>query len=76
MSASRRSRSRGAMAKALHLPANSGALLAGVQSDSPAAKAGLQPVTSIKAVNGTEDRQPQGAGAERRLYRSRARRPS
>ena len=41
-------------ALAMHLKANSGALLAGVQSDSPAAEAGLQPGDVIQAVNGTK----------------------
>jgi serine protease Do len=44
----------GATATALHLSDNSGALLAGVQSDSPAAAAGLQPGDVIQAVNGTK----------------------
>ena len=39
------------MAKALHLSANSGALIAGVQSDTPASHAGLQPGDVITAVN-------------------------
>ena len=41
-------------AMAMHLKANSGALLAGVQSDSPAAQAGLQPGDVIQSVNGTK----------------------
>ncbi|MDR3536861.1 MAG: Do family serine endopeptidase [Acetobacteraceae bacterium] len=41
----------GATARALHLTDNSGALLAGVQPDSPAAKAGLQPGDVIQQVN-------------------------
>jgi len=41
-----------AMAKALRLPQTSGALLASVVSDSPAARAGLQPGDVIEAVNG------------------------
>ena len=39
------------MAKAMHLSANSGALIAGVQSDTPASHAGLQPGDVITAVN-------------------------
>jgi serine protease Do len=42
-----------ATAQAMHLKENSGALLAGVQPDSPAAGAGLQPGDVIQAVNGT-----------------------
>ena len=42
----------GAMAKALHLPESSGALLASVESNSPAAKAGLEPGDVIQTVNG------------------------
>jgi serine protease Do len=45
-------------AKAMHLQENGGALLAGVQSDSPAAKAGLQPGDVIQAVNGTKIANP------------------
>ncbi len=45
-------------ALAMHLKANSGALLAGVQSDSPAAAAGLQPGDVIEAVNGTKIASP------------------
>jgi serine protease Do len=48
----------GATAKALHLSDNSGALLAGVQPDSPAAKAGLQPGDVIETVNGTKIANP------------------
>ena len=42
------------VAQAMHLKENGGALLAGVQSDSPAAAAGLQPGDVIQAVNGTK----------------------
>jgi serine protease Do len=45
-------------ALAMHLKANSGALLAGVQPDSPAATAGLQPGDVIQAVNGTKIASP------------------
>jgi serine protease Do len=48
----------GAMAKALRLPDASGALLASVQSGSPAAKAGLQPGDVIEAVNGQKITSP------------------
>jgi serine protease Do len=41
-----------ATAEAMHLKDNSGALLAGVQPDSPAAQAGLQPGDVITALNG------------------------
>jgi len=41
-----------AMAKAMHLSgANSGALIAGVQNDAPASKAGIQPGDVITSVN-------------------------
>ena len=40
------------MAKALHLPGNSGALVAGVQSDTPASHAGIEPGDVITSVNG------------------------
>src|ERR1700733_14199463 len=43
-----------ATAQAMHLKVNDGALLAGVQSDSPAAQAGLQPGDVIQSVNGTK----------------------
>jgi serine protease Do len=43
----------GAMTAALHLPSSAGALVASVQPDSPASKAGLQPGDVIETVNGT-----------------------
>ena len=48
----------GAMAKALHLPEKSGALLASVVAGSPAAKAGLEPGDVIEAVNGQKIPEP------------------
>ncbi|HEY0182774.1 MAG TPA: Do family serine endopeptidase [Rhodopila sp.] len=45
-------------AQAMHLKVNDGALLAGVQADSPAAAAGLQPGDVIQAVNGTKVSNP------------------
>jgi serine protease Do len=48
----------GAMAKALHLPENAGALLASVESGSPAAKAGLEPGDVIETVNGQKIASP------------------
>ncbi len=47
-----------ATAKAMHLQENQGALLAGVQPDSPAAHAGLQPGDVIEAVNGVKIANP------------------
>lgn len=43
-----------ATAQAMHLKVNDGALLAGVQPDSPAAQAGLEPGDVIQSVNGTK----------------------
>lgn len=48
----------GAMAKAMHLPETTGALLASVVSGSPAAKAGLEPGDVIEAVNGQKVTSP------------------
>lgn len=46
------------MAKALHLSQNSGALIAGVQADAPAARAGLEPGDVITSVNGQAVKNP------------------
>lgn len=46
------------MAKALHLDNSSGALIAGVQSDTPAADAGLQPGDVVTSVNGKTIKNP------------------
>ncbi len=46
------------MAKAMHLDAKSGALIAGVQSDTPASHAGLEPGDVITAVNGQTVKNP------------------
>ncbi|HEX2941695.1 MAG TPA: DegQ family serine endoprotease [Rhodopila sp.] len=43
-----------ATAQAMHLQQHAGALLAGIQPDSPASKAGLQPGDVITTVNGTK----------------------
>jgi serine protease Do len=48
----------GATAKALHLADNSGALLAGLEPDGPAAHAGLQPGDVIQAVDGKKITNP------------------
>jgi serine protease Do len=45
-------------AMAMHLKVNGGALLAGIESDSPAAAAGLQPGDVIQAVDGTKVETP------------------
>jgi serine protease Do len=46
------------MARALHLSADSGALIAGVQHDTPAAQAGLEPGDVVTAVNGQTVKNP------------------
>ena len=48
----------GAMTAALHLPSSAGALVASVQPDSPAQRAGLQPGDVIQSVNGTPVKDP------------------
>ena len=47
-----------AMSKALHLDQKGGALIAGVQPDSPAAKAGIEPGDVIASVNGQKVANP------------------
>jgi serine protease Do len=47
-----------ATAEAMHLKVNAGALLAGIQPNSPASDAGLQPGDVIQAVNGTKIENP------------------
>ncbi|HVC60813.1 MAG TPA: DegQ family serine endoprotease [Acetobacteraceae bacterium] len=49
---------KGATAKGLDVPDNSGALLAGVMPNGPAEHAGLQPGDVIEAVNGTKVTNP------------------
>jgi serine protease Do len=49
---------KGATAEALHLSENSGALIAGVQPDSPASNAGIEPGDVIQSVNGTKIKNP------------------
>jgi serine protease Do len=46
------------MAQAMHLSSNSGALIAGVQNDTPASRAGIQPGDVITAVNGQAVKNP------------------
>jgi serine protease Do len=46
------------MAKALHVSENSGALIAGVKSDAPAAHAGLEPGDVVTSVNGRSIKNP------------------
>jgi serine protease Do len=46
------------MAKAMHLDAKSGALIAGVQSDTPASHSGLEPGDVVTAVNGQTVKTP------------------
>ncbi len=48
----------GPMTAALHLPSAAGALVAGVEPDSPAAKAGIEPGDVIQSVNGTKVANP------------------
>jgi serine protease Do len=53
-----------AMAKAMHLSQNSGALIAGVQADTPAARAGLEPGDVIISVNGQAVTNPRDLAIE------------
>jgi serine protease Do len=52
------------MAKAMHLSQNSGALIAGVQADAPAARAGLEPGDVITSVNGQAITNPRDLAME------------
>jgi serine protease Do len=54
----------GATAKALGLPDNSGALLAGVMPNGPASHAGLQPGDVIESVNGNKVTDPRGLAVD------------
>jgi serine protease Do len=49
---------KGATAKGLHVPDNSGALIAGLESDGPASHAGLQPGDVIQSVDGKKVTNP------------------
>jgi serine protease Do len=52
------------MAKAMHLSQNAGALIAGVQADAPAARAGLEPGDVITSVNGQAVTNPRDLAVE------------
>lgn len=54
----------GPIAKALRLGQPGGALVAGIQKDSPAAKAGLEPGDVISAVNGEAIKDPRALALE------------